>query len=63
MHSSTRRKLEREGKLHPTELKRENGTTYCTIYLVNDNQDFLKTHKKVKTGYRITGHTSLEYWL
>jgi len=44
----TRRKLEREGLLRPRNLKRQDGTVYCTIYLVAENKEFLEKHPKEK---------------
>lgn len=46
VHPSTARKLSREGLLHGRDLKRENGMTYCTIYLVKENKGFLKKYPK-----------------
>lgn len=46
LHSSTIRKMKREGVLHGRELKRENGTVYFTVYMVSENLDFLKGRAK-----------------
>lgn len=46
IHSSTVRKLRREGKLKGIDLKTTGGTTYYTVYLVKDNKKFLKDHPK-----------------
>jgi len=46
IHSATRKKLIREGKLHPRELKRQDGTVYNTIFLVSENQEFFKKYSK-----------------
>jgi hypothetical protein len=46
LHPATRRKLVREGILKGRFLKREDGNVYCTVYLVKENEDFLKTYKK-----------------
>ena len=46
LHSSTARKLIREGMLHGRDLKRQDGSTYCTIYLTAENKEFLKKYPK-----------------
>lgn len=46
VHSSTARKFRREGLLHGRDLKRKNGSVYYTIYLVSENQEFLKKYPK-----------------
>lgn len=46
IHPGTRRKLEREGILRGRYLKRVDGTTYCTVYLVEENKDFFKKYPK-----------------
>ncbi len=46
IHPATRRKLERQGVLVGRDLKRENGTIYCTVYLIKENEKFLKTYKR-----------------
>lgn len=46
IHPSTRRKLIREGLLHGRELKRQDGTTYDTVYLVEENKEFFKKYPK-----------------
>lgn len=46
IHGSTRRKLEREGFLKSRILKRQDGTEYCKVYLVTENQEFLKKYPK-----------------
>lgn len=40
----TRKKLERQGVLHPRNLKRADGSIYCTVYLIEENQEFLKQY-------------------
>lgn len=40
----TRKKLERQGVLHPRILKRLDGSIYCTVYLIKENQEFLKQY-------------------
>lgn len=42
----TRKKLEREGLIHGRQLKRQDGTVYCSVYLVEENQEFLKKYPK-----------------
>ena len=46
IHPSTRRKLIRTGLLHGRDLKRDNGSIYYTVYLVNENLEFLKKYPK-----------------
>lgn len=46
LHSSTVRKLKRQGILHPRELKRKDGSIYYSIYLINENIEFLKKYPK-----------------
>lgn len=46
IHGSTRRKIEREGLLKARILKRQDGTEYCKVYLVAENQEFLKKYPK-----------------
>ncbi|MGA2911453.1 MAG: hypothetical protein ABSE17_02320 [Candidatus Levyibacteriota bacterium] len=46
IHPATRRKLERQGILIGRDLKREDGTIYCTVYLIKENEKFLKTYKR-----------------
>lgn len=43
---ATRGKLKREGLLKGRDLKREDGTIYCTVYLAEENQEFLKQYKR-----------------
>lgn len=46
LHSATIRKLKREGFLVGRDLKREDGTVYCTLYLASENKAFLKKYPK-----------------
>ncbi len=46
IHSSTVRKLRREGILVGRDLKKQDGTVYCTIYLTRENKVFLKRYPK-----------------
>ncbi len=48
IHLSTVKKLRREGLLHGRDLKRSNGSIYETIYLVSENQEFLKKYPRIK---------------
>ncbi|MFA6420865.1 MAG: hypothetical protein WCW45_01425 [Patescibacteria group bacterium] len=57
IHPATRRKLKREGLLKGRALKNEKGQIYYTIYLVSENQEFLKKYprKGKKTRETIAG--------
>lgn len=57
VHPATRGKLKREGMLKGRELKNEKGQVYYTIYLVSENQEFLKKYprKDKKTRETIVG--------
>lgn len=46
VHPSSVKKLRREGLLHGRDLKRADGTVYYTIYMVNENKEFLKKYPK-----------------
>lgn len=46
LHGSTVRKIKKEGLLHGRDLKRQDGTIYCTVYLFDENQEFLKKYPK-----------------
>ena len=46
VHPATARKLRRLGELIGRDLKRKNGAIYCTVYLVNENKEFLKKYPK-----------------
>ncbi|HUD19247.1 MAG TPA: hypothetical protein VMR81_02320 [Patescibacteria group bacterium] len=48
VHPSSVKKLRREGLLHGRDLKRANGSIYETIYLVSENQEFLKKYPRIK---------------
>lgn len=55
IHPSTVKKYKRLGLLKGIDLKRENGSIYQTIYLIKDNEDFLKDHpKKERSHMKIT---------
>lgn len=42
------RKLEKEGLLHPRKLVSSEGWTYCSVYLMKENKEFLEKYPKVK---------------
>jgi DNA-directed RNA polymerase subunit RPC12/RpoP len=46
LHSATARKLKREGLLHGRDLKRQDGSVYCTIYLMDENKEFLEKYPR-----------------
>ena len=46
IHPATRGKLARQGILNGRDLKKEDGSIYCTVYLVKENQEFLKKYKR-----------------
>lgn len=46
LHPATRNKLRRQGLLHGRDLKRDDGSIYCTVYLVKENEGFLKNYPK-----------------
>lgn len=46
VHPATRGKLRREGLLVGRDLKKPDGTIYCTVYLVSENKEFLKKYPK-----------------
>ena len=50
IHPMTAKKMRREGKLIGRELKDKNGRTYFTVYLVEENKEFLKQVKWKKEG-------------
>lgn len=51
VHPATREKLKRQGILKGRDLKRADGSVYETVYLVEDNAEFLKKYpKKPDTG-------------
>ena len=54
VHPSSVRKLVREGLLHSRDLKRKDGTVYYTVYLVSENQEFLKKYPKKKSDIKMT---------
>lgn len=57
IHPATRKKWEREGKLKGRNFKRSDGTTYCTIYLKDENKEFFETHPekpKMKIEWKMT---------
>ncbi|HHT9136998.1 MAG TPA: hypothetical protein ACFYEK_07110 [Candidatus Wunengus sp. YC60] len=44
IHASTLAKLRRDGLLHGRDLKREDGTVYFTVYLIEENKKFLELY-------------------
>lgn len=46
VHPATRGKLKRDGLLKGRDLKNEKGQIYYTIYLVSENQEFLKKYPR-----------------
>jgi hypothetical protein len=48
IHPSSVKKLRREGLLHGRDLMRENGSVYKTIYLINENQEFIKKYPRIE---------------
>ena len=54
VHPSSVKKLRREGLLHGRDLKRTDGTVYYTIYLISENQEFLKKYPKKDSKIKIT---------
>ncbi|MFC1625868.1 hypothetical protein ACFL1Q_02420 [Patescibacteria group bacterium] len=56
LHPATRGKLRRKGILNGRDLKRKDGTTYCTVYLVKENKEFFKKYpKKPKIKVKFVG--------
>lgn len=53
VHPATRGKLKREGLLKGRDLKNEKGQIYHTIYLVSENQEFLKKYPKKDSKMKI----------
>lgn len=45
IHPQTAKKLVRENILHPRELKDEKGNIYFKVYMMKENQNFLKKYK------------------
>jgi len=46
IHPATRGKLRRQGILKGRDLKKEDGSIYYTVYLVKENQEFLKKYPR-----------------
>lgn len=46
IHPSSLQKLRRQGLLKGKNLKREDGTSYCTLYLINENKEFFKKYPR-----------------
>jgi len=49
------RKLEKEGLLHPRKLINTEGWTYCSVYLMKENKEFLEKYPKIKRFKDISG--------
>lgn len=54
MHPATAKKLRREGLLHARELKRKDGGVYYTVYLKEENKEFLKKYPKKEFKLQVT---------
>jgi len=54
VHPATRGKLKREGLLKGRELKNEQGQIYYTIYLIEENKEFLKKYPRKESKVRMT---------
>jgi hypothetical protein len=54
VHPATRGKLKREGLLKGRDLKRADGSVYFTVYLISENQEFLKKYPKQESKIKIT---------
>jgi DNA-directed RNA polymerase subunit RPC12/RpoP len=54
VHPATRGKLKREGLLKGRELRNEQGQIYYTVYLVEENEEFLKKYPKKESKVRMT---------
>jgi len=54
VHPSSIRKLRREGLLKGIDMKRKDGSEYCTIYLVSENQEFLEKYPKKESKIQMT---------
>lgn len=46
INPSTVRKLRRLELLHGRDLKREDGSVYCTVYLIDENKEFLEKYPR-----------------
>jgi len=46
LHPSTVQKLQRQGILKSRQLKREDGITYCSIYLIDENKEFFDKYPR-----------------
>lgn len=46
LHPATRNKLRREGLLKGRDLKKSDGSIYCTVYLISENEEFLRKYPK-----------------
>jgi len=58
VHPATRSKLRRQGILKGRDLKRSDGSIYCTVYLIGENEEFFKKYPKkpsMKVEFRNSG--------
>jgi len=46
LHPATRGKLRRQGILKGRDLKRTDGNIYCTVYLIEENEEFFKKYPR-----------------
>lgn len=54
VHPATRGKLKREGLLKSRDLRNEQGQIYYTVYLIEENKEFLKKYPKKDSKTRMT---------
>lgn len=54
LHPSTARRLRREGILKGRDLKTKDGAIYYTVYLISENQEFLKKYPKKDSKIKMT---------
>ena len=54
VHPSSVRKLRREGMLKGIDLKRKDGSEYFTLYLMSENQKFLKKYPKKESKIQMS---------
>lgn len=54
VHPSSIKRLRREGVLVGRDLKDSSGNVYCTVYLVEENKEFLRKHPKKESKLKMT---------
>lgn len=54
VHPATRGKLRRDGLLKGRDLKRVDGIVYFTVYLISENQEFIKKYPKQNSKIKMT---------